>query len=728
MSDETRMPEVEEMLQVEETGEDQLEEAEPESMPVGDPVFGEGEEADQAREELISWMDEELSDLRPDESGGGNDRAQMEQDWKEWKRASLARPESRTKNEPWPNASNVATPFMFSAVNGVTSHVKAALTEKEPRHRVKTTNPDYVDHAAAAERWLNALAMSPHHVNLPKYDDTLPYETSLFGTEVVETSWVEDRVQIKRVRDGVTEVVDKTLYSGPRPRTYRLEDVFIRQEYATFQEAPIFFLRDYYSAQELKALEYEGFFEDVERLWSAPVNEMGQVRQTEDQVMGLDTEVSDRPSPSKLYEVLKVYVRFDADRDGIIEDIIVWYSPEAQAILRTEFNVLGLRPARNLKYFDIPGQFYGIGVGHMLAPLQGEIDSLHNIRVDSLALSSLQMIVTRPGTVGLGANESLFPGKVVESEEPGDVKVFGFPDTSGGTLQAERVAREYGQTVTGISDVQLGMPDMVAKSGTSPTLQQFLSQQGNKILRSIIKNSERGYGEIMMDVFLHLVANSDKVLSSGKLLELVGPDDRELIREILMMDVEDVPLTFQFQVRSTQVDETEDAKRQMILTQMQLYMQYFQTATQIQMQMANPQLPPQLQEYLQTMFVGLTELTSNALKLFDVENADDLLPATEHIQLMVEMLKLSREPQVSQLEEMIRRMKDVGRQGPATGQEMGPFAPGLTGSVESERRASLAGREGDVGGPARGNAGGPAPGGPGGPAGGPGSVPGGSRV
>jgi hypothetical protein len=530
-------------------------------------------------------------------------------------------------------------------------------------------------------------------VNLPRYDTEIPYETTRMGTQVIETCWTQRRTQIKRMVGSAPEVIDKIIYEGPEVSTYRLEDVFIRNEFETPDYAPVMFLRDYYTQQDLKIAEVNGEFENVDKVLGSPITQMDENKRAENETLGLDSDLASNPTASQLYEVLKTYVRFDADEDGKPEDLIVWWSPSAGVILKAEFNELGVRPVCVSKYISIPKQFYGVGVGWMLEPIQAEIDTLHNIRINSLHIASLQMFATRPGADAVGPEEEFYPFKRVVMEEPGDFQVISFPDTSGGTFQAEMMDQQYGRTVTGIAEAQLGMPDTTAKSGTSPTLQQFLAEQGNKVLRSIIKNAEFAQSQMGMHIVLTLVANGDLVIRSGKLLELASPEERPLIEEVLMMNVEDIPMTFQFVVRSTPADETQDAKRQMVLTKMQLYTQYFQTAMQIQQMMASPQMPPEMQAFIQKMFVGMTNITEETLKLYDVDNVDDLLPNVRHQELMLELMEEMRKPQIEQMEQALRRMKDGGQMGDA-GEGMGPYDPGLAGPVGAERQPGMGGGPG----------------------------------
>jgi hypothetical protein len=153
MSDREDMDEMDEELDlndIEVTDEEELDEQ------LIDPIFGSEPKAQEMRDQLVTWLSEELADLRPQEGeSGGNERAEFEQKWQTWRRMSMARPRSEKVSKPWKGAANMATPFMFSNINGVTSHVKSAITEKRPRLTMEAMDSDYSEHSRAFGDWLN---------------------------------------------------------------------------------------------------------------------------------------------------------------------------------------------------------------------------------------------------------------------------------------------------------------------------------------------------------------------------------------------------------------------------------------------------------------------------------------------------------------------------------------------------------------------------------------------
>ena len=630
---------------------------------------------EQVKEQLVSYLKREYEEIRE-----GPERAGLLDEWEEWRRISVAKPKEQVKNTPWEGAANVVTPFTFSNVNGVYSHLKSAIAEKRPRWQVKAGNKEQSEAAAAWQRWLNELMLSKLHIDIAAKDDVIMFDGARMGTQFAEVPWTTHRVQFKRHgNDGSTELVDKVTYDGPVIEPVRLEDVIIRSHWDV-QTAPYVGIVKPFTRQELRQAEYNGFFEDVERVFASPASqEKSRVAEASDLGTSASAyeDVAEEGTP---FEVTKWYVRWDADEDGIAEDLIVWMAMDSGVVLRAEWNELGLRPVGVGKYIGVPGTVYALGVCAMLYRLQEEIDTMHNIGINSLHVSSLQMFATPRGS-GMADNEKFFPLKNIKVDDPTrDFQVIRFPNVSRETIEREQVAQQYGRTVTGISEAQLGMPDTTAKSGTSPSLQQFLAQQGNKILRSVIASFAEFYGELGQYVTLQLVANSDRVLAgNAPLLEMADEEDRHLIMQVLMMDVEDIPQLFHLSVKTTDADKTDDARRQMLTMKHQLMMQYMQQGMQIVQMLDNPQVQqmPTVLEFVSRMYVSMTKLMEETLDLFDVEKTEDYLPNYEQQEVMLEIIEMMRQPQIAAAKQQLEAQREgQGVGGQATG--LGDWQPGYT--------------------------------------------------
>ena len=595
---------------------------------------------EEMQKEIVSYVQDEITAME-------QSREEREKFWDTWRRHREARPEVETKSFPWAGASNIVPPVAASNTSGVFSHTRRAFLRRKPLFTPEPHTREMRSKTEAFGKLLNLYFIARSKSNSgPKLKKAL-YEAISLGNQIVEVPWVEKRIRYtKNAPEGGTVKVDKVVYRGPIMELHRLENVYVRPEIETIEDQPVIAIRyEGYTPGKLRELERDGFFTNVEDVIGG-----GQSTREGDNLEAVmkreGLEVPDT-ADTPMMDLMKVWVYWDIDGDSVPEDVIVWFHPETEVILRIELNDFGVRLLSNLQYIPQAFQFYSKGVGEMAEHVQEEITSLHNMRIDSLTLSSLQIMAMKPGTEP-GKGTRLYPGKIIRTESPReDLQVFTFPDVSTPTLSAEIQAKRYLDTHTGVSEAMLGMPDQTAKSGTSPSLQMFLSEQGNSILESAIESLSEGLSEIGMFFTLQLVKNSEAVLED--LEELVDVDDLEGIRDFLSLDIEDVPLRVGMSIKTTEVQKSEDAKRQNLMAMNQLYSMFGQEVMQYMQVMASPEAPEELKAFAARVYLGKSKIMEQTLELFGTLDTEDYVAYTKDLELMLEGIDAQKRQVVAQM-------------------------------------------------------------------------------
>jgi hypothetical protein len=619
-----------------------------------------------------------------------------------WRRHRLAQPKQATKNSPWVGASNTSPPMTAMLSNTAYALLKQIVTSVDPRMSC-TMGVDRGGNAildAEAIEWLfNFLNESTMHVNLPAIDEAIFMDSPLLGTQFVDIPWGDKRWAT--AKGGIVD--SKVTYSGPLPKAYRLEDVRYRTGFADVQTVPALMMANRFSKSEMVQNKLTGFFrpEIADTVLNNPDGEFDTLLINERQRMGENPTTANLPEAG-IYTVWKVYCAWDVQGDGTFVEVEAWVHFETKSLLRVGYNALGKRPVVAFRYLALPGEIAGVGIGHYCEPLQEEVETLHNMGIDSSHLSSLQMLVTRKGS-GIKKGETLQPGKFWDVSDPmNDLRPITFPDVSGSTLPRETMTWQYGQQVTGMSDAIRGMPDMIAKSRTSGVSIANQIGQAGGIFGSVTDSIKQAYGELFMYEVLQCVVNGEYAVD---LVNLAPEKYRESLVRIFSMDVKDIPYLFSFSLRSTPVDETKEAQKQNVMMRWQLSNQYGQQLMQYYMMLANPQVTqnPILMQPVIQLISGLNATYEEMLKSLNVERPEDYT--------VVNM----------QIEQMSEVMKNAGQVGGA-GQGMGP-QPGGNGGVPGPQGPEVAAQnveQSAVGAPQQ-----VAGGGAGGFAGGPGASPGG---
>jgi hypothetical protein len=593
-------------------------------------IFG----SEDIKNELIQYLQAELKDVIE-----GSERKELEEKWETWRRQRVARPKEKVKNTPWEGAANLASPASGSNTNGIYARVKNHIKRRRPLISVETDSKDLELKGSALERFVNKLLESPLHINFGKEFNPICYDTVSLGTQFVEIPWKTKRWQFKRSsKNGGVDQVDKIVYDGPVIEAPRLEDVLTRVHWWDIQTAPWIAFRSRWFKYELEQQQAIGFFENVEKILGESNPDLEVNLSSEQDRMGLKPDLNDR---TKEYEIFRVYVFWDVDGNGITEDTIVWFEKESGTILRAEFNELGRRPIVKFPYFQVPRMLYAIGVGWMSEILQEEIDTMRNIRVNSTHISSTQMSLSRRGS-GLPKRMVIGPAVNHEVDSPReDFQVITFPDVTRSTVQAEMMARQDLDRFTGAGDAAMGLGDSLAKSRATAGGTMFLAQRSDSILTSIIEDIESAVGEMALYIVMQLVANGER--TKRFLLPLMPEADQALLREVMDMNVEDIPLLFRFVVKVTDEEKTQEARRQGILMLTKLYSMFGQEMMQQMMMILNPQVPEPMKEFATRIYVGRTKLMEETLRMFGEGATSGYVPYTKDLEFMLQVADAMRE-------------------------------------------------------------------------------------
>jgi hypothetical protein len=305
--------------------------------------------------------------------------------------------------------------------------------------------------------------------------------------------------------------------------------------------------------------------------------------------------------------------------------------------------------------------------------LQDEAEALHNMRVDGTKLQAFQMYVTRTGS-NVGPNEKFFPLKNIQVDSPKeDFIPVKFPDISQGTFQAELLTKQYADRATGVSDALLGFHEQGDNSRKTATGTMFLANQSSAVMDSIMEGVEDIYGEIAELVVMHLLYHPERTREIAR----VGltPEDQQEVEQFLATDPNDLLNTFHFSIQSTEQDKTMEARKQQLMTMVQLYSMYGQQIWPLVQMIYDPsgQVPGEIKQIAVKFFTGATNLMDKIFHLMDHPETEDYLPYIRDLELMTEQIEAMKDQRIAGAK---RRMQGQG--GP-NAQGNAPAAPGTSG-------------------------------------------------
>lgn len=598
------------------------------------------------------------------------------------KRQREARPESETKDFPWPNASNIVPPVSLQNINVITTKILNSMNGKKPLFKYETNDPKFKNHSDALTRHVQKQVEDPNGIDLyPKLWDVI-YDCVSFGTQFAKVPYTVKEMKFNRKSEtnGV-ERVKRIIKSTPEVVPLPFEDFLTRPEWADLQTAPWCGARYYKYAHELRALQAQGFYQNVELVLSEQTGFDDEKKETMD-LQGIEPTDSNDPV-NYLYAIYEVNVFWDADEDGVAEDLIIHIEKESKTILRAEYNELGIRDYVRLPYINIPTALYGLGVGDIVMDSQIEAEALHNMRVNNQQLAMAPFVVTSDATNF--KSQALTPGKILRTPIPKeDVVVHKLPDVSGSVMAAEALVIDQASKATGVSDVLSGR-DPGGSNRVGATGVQFLGGQSNGYLDSISSQFNHAFNMIPMLILFQNVKNY-------ALLDLtdMSEADQLLLNEVYSMNVEDIPSKFKFKARLAKIEDSKAAKQGEALNLFQLYMAYGDKIGQLASYMSDPNLQnaPQVMETMQTYYVGLTKLMNKVLEGFDEDNVGDYLPFIADLELMLSQQDVLRQQGVNAVEQSSAQAQAGGVDGTLSNDGLGG------GSTDAPQEDTTGGAQG----------------------------------
>ena len=631
----------------------------PEELRTSDTLF----KSDTERQAFSDFLVKEIKAVRD-----GAELQELKDNIQKWRRMRIARPETSTKDYPFPGSSNVSPPIMAQRVNTVYAKLLKNFSTKRPFWSGDSADSKYKPHAEALAKYLNMLSSSPFHLNLDAINRKAFYDLPSLGTQFYEISWEYRQVPYLNGESQDYRVVQ----NGPSIELIKIEDFLTRPYWDDLQRAPWIAIKFKLTWSELKEKGASGRYANVDQVLDYFMKEFSEEEKSEFERQGINPEVAQDCDTTKIFELYRFHAFWDTNGDGILEDIKGVIELESGTILRIEPNNIGWRLIGRIPFFEIPGNLYGIGLGHQLEFLQDEGETLHNMRLDNLQLAMIKMFKARRGS-GIDPNETFYPGKIFFTDQPEDFGVLEFPDLSNSSYMAENLVNQYADRISGANDALAGQADMTLKSGGGAEAQKFMASMASTILDAQFDTVETYYAEMGRMLVILLSANKSLVDYS-----MVSEEEAKLIQEVLSLDSNELPFKFKFKIETTDVARSEEMRKQNFAQFMSVYNTYGTVVGQYITASAKfAQVLPQAAEIYLKLVVGQTHILEKMIEFFNIGDKSKYLPFVGDIEALLTQREMQREASVGQT---VQNNTEVAGVGGNLGPAMVQNSAGPTGS------------------------------------------------
>lgn len=619
-------------------------------------------------DELKEVTDRLCREYRKARSG----RSEKEATWAKWRRQFEARPSRKRKNYPYPNASNVSPPLSQMIGQDVYAYLKGMYDAVDPPWYIgalREHDQELIKQAEMLTRYFNVISKSRLDLNLSKFKRLFLLEVAVMGTCYVKVPWVAQPWHFKSEENGVETTVNAMLHDGPALITIPVEDVVYPENWTDIQTMP-WITHDISKAEyELDDLAARGIYdaEAVEKVKAAGSRRPQTERtETEDEIN------QSSPDREGEYILSEFYFYYDADGDGVHEDLVFTVHVPSGTVLRQDYNRFGYRMMSAGNFIARIYSLEGRGSGQTTEYQQDEIEGIHNTRNDNMKFSNMRMLAVRRGA--LRENEALSPGKIFQVDNPKeDINPIQLGEVYPSSLAAENQTVQYARESSGISSVMSGFADQTLGSRDTYRGQALRAQTGTGLFNTIADGLNECFSEIGMMIFFQMVHHRDRLIANEEKMRRLSPEEIELLRQALNMDVKDIPSKLSFTIRTSNVDETYEAKRQNILSLTQLYSQFAEQQTPLAMMLFGPQgammqqQAPDAYKYLLSIYVGSTQLMSEVFKFMGEDNPMQFVPDTKKQKFLLDMMNRMTNQMVNRLESVSSGVQNMGPPPPMEG-------------------------------------------------------------
>lgn len=327
----------------------------------------------------------------------------------------------------------------------------------------------------------------------------------------------------------------------------------------------------------------------------------------------------------RLYEV---WVRFDADDDGIEEDIVVLWHHETASILRATYNpyLHGKRPFASATYMPSFG-FYGYGIGEADDWAQAALTRLINEAINNVTLANLRMIAAPIGS-NISPDEALYAGKIFFTSPGERIDTIQLGEVYPSIFNLIGTISQMAEQRTSVSEIRQGDIANLPSRTPASTVMSIL-QEGKKKFDMIMSNMRSG---AMSDLGQRLVQNlvqisRDDMRYIFMAQQILGPEDGARVAEVLTGPIYDIEESYGIFMTATSSQVNKELEKQSFLNMAQVSAQLFYPQlmqyAQALAQSGNQEI---LMKTVQAAYSGTLELFKRLLEVHDVQNKEAFLP------------------------------------------------------------------------------------------------------
>jgi len=605
--------------------------------------------------------------------------------WRKWRRQREAIPEQRAESHALDNASRIEPPLSQIYAQTAYAEVKGYYdTTGKYFWRVASTTDDSESHedAKLLTKYYGLLSNSERDLNMAKIKRIVSDEQTFMGLIVVKVVWdtLEWNYKSDEDDDGIPESHTMTFHDGPSIIPISQEDTYYPPFWDDMQRMPWVAHRLHYPLHEFENLVNQGVYE-------LPENERGAVPDPKTWLRDSPTESEEESENIRGFEGVKpkaldlfeVHCFYDVDDDGIWEDIIITFHKDSRTIVSKTFNSIAAREFEAFGYIPRSFMIESRGVGQICEPLQDEASGIHRLRNDGMKLATIKMLAMRRSVARENKN-TIYQGKIWITDNPReDLQAIGLGEVPNSSLESENQVWSLAAQATGTSSPERGFSDPVL--GTRDTFkgQQLRLQSAEGIKSTIIESTSESWSHVGLLIFFLLVRNAKRVMYNERELQRLSDDELTRLEKILSIKMSDVPRKFHFEIMTTDIEHSYEARRDTIMQLTEITFNFEQQLIMLseslfgQAGAAEQQQFPEAWGQKLQVYVGAVNLLKEIYTFADFNDTENYLQDVSFYEKIVQKMRDMNKQRITQLNAIGNQ--GVSADGVGTGPQQPPASP-----------------------------------------------------
>lgn len=561
-----------------------------------------------------------------------------------WRRLAKGVPKDKTRNWPWPGASNTVIQLIGENIDILKAIQIGSIYEVMPIWVAGLVGEWKDDEQGEEQRevyetFMDLMALSKEELDLYRVESLAANDIAEYGMVVIKCPWITKTEAIvtgvDRDDNTSTQHEEKTIYDGPRPEKLNIQDWAATPTAPTWSEARFKYHGPYkLSKDEIRHKIHKGQFDDNEQtrtVLSQP-DRQGLDTATEEQLKLSNVDGSNPNEMTAEWDFYECW--FWYDHNNVRYRIIYTYHLQTKTRMKAVYNFY----ADNEEPFEFGRLGYtddgliGYGFAEMGEMYQEQVATQHNQRNDHGTLQNTSIILTgRSSGLRLDSGFSITPMSCLPfNPDEFDIKQLGgataFSNIDDENLTIALAKSRFGTDVGLPSGSGSGVSGKGGKGGPSYSSQGTFSIMQTGARRININVTDFRYMHLGLGNKCGRQYSSFGIGERYKLFGEAGPVLRKALESIKSKRM-------WLPIKAATASINREVEKQTGMLFVQTMERHFSTVTQIIQGISNPMMKdmPEMREYLIGCISAQAYVMGKLIRAFGYDNVSQMQPEVNFV-------------------------------------------------------------------------------------------------